>query len=408
MNNDIRAQFPALERRAGGQKVVYLDGPAGTQVPLSVMEAITNYYSHRNANTHGYFATSQETDELLQRTRSKAATFLGAPSADCISFGANMTTLNYSLSRGLGRLFTSGDEIIVTQLDHESNRGPWLALEREGMVIKEIPLLPDGRLDYSILPNLITSKTKLVAMGLASNIFGTVNDVARVKSHLPEGTLLLVDAVHYAPHFSIDVTELDCDFLLCSAYKYYGPHVGILYARPGLLDTIPLDRLRTQEQKAPYLIETGTLNHAALAGVEASLNFVASCADDVGSTDLRSKFISAFRNIGQHEGKLIRALAQRLQEMVGIKIWGPPFGADQRAPTISFTSDTLTAAELCQALGERGINAWDGHFYAIRATEVLGLLQGGGVTRMGMSIYNTMKEVERTADAVQEIVHSAR
>ena len=401
MTTTIRGQFPALGRQKNDRSIVYLDGPAGTQVPLSVIEAISAYYKSSNANTHGFFDSSRETDALLDQTRENVAQFLGAASPDCISFGANMTSLNYSLSRAIGRTLSPGDEVLITQLDHESNRGPWLALAELGVVVKEIPLLPTGQLDYNKLPSIVSEKTKGVAIGLASNIFGTVNDIARVKKSLPEDAWLLLDAVHYAPHFSIDVQALDCDYLLCSAYKFYGPHVGILYTRPGLLNALPTDRLRTQSQQAPYRIETGTLNHAALAGVNAALLFIADQATH--PLTMRAKFTTALDVLGRHEGRLIRALVHELTNIPDITIWGPPFGEEERAPTISFTSDRYTAAELCEALAKHGIQAWDGHFYAIRATEVLGLLQRGGVTRMGVSMYNTEEEMGYTAEILKAL-----
>ena len=399
MNTETRSHFPSLSQKVADQQTIYLDGPAGTQVPISVLSAMDNYYRSANANTHGYFAGSAETDALLDRTRHKVATLLNAPSPDCISFGPNMTSLNFSLSRGLSRMFAPGDEVIISQLDHEANRGPWLSLEEKGIVIKEIPLLDNGTLDYDSIPALISNKTKLVAVGMAANIFGTVNNIAKIKSLLPDDTLLLLDAVHYAPHFSIDVQELDCDFLLCSAYKFYGPHVGLLYSRPGLLDQVPTDRLRTQDQTAPHSIETGTLNHAAIAGVEAAIDFIA----DLGAgKNLRQKLISAYDKISAHENKLMRRLAAGIAAIPSLQLWGPDPAA-MRAPTLAFTSEIHSAADICKNLGSRGINAWDGHFYALRAVEILGLLERGGVTRMGMAIYNTEEEIDRTLDALLSV-----
>ena len=246
---NIRDQFPSLKRKINGKSVVYLDGPAGTQVPQRVIDAISDYYKTSNANTHGQFASSHETDQMIQEVRNKLAVFLGAESADCISFGQNMTTLNYSLSRAIGRVLQPGDEILITQLDHEANRGPWLALRENGVVVREVRMQPNGTLDYDDMANKLNERTRLVAMGYASNLFGTVNEVEKVRDMTYQnGSWLLLDAVHAAPHMTMDVGAVDCDFLLCSAYKFYGPHVGILYARPGLLDSLPTDRLRTQEQ----------------------------------------------------------------------------------------------------------------------------------------------------------------
>jgi cysteine desulfurase family protein (TIGR01976 family) len=397
----IRTHFPSLTRELHGRRVVYLDGPAGTQVPNQVIEAISNYYKYSNANTHGFFAASQETDRLMEAVRTKAATFLGASSPSCISFGQNMTTLNFSLSKALARTMKAGDEIIITQLDHESNRGPWLTLQEQGIVVKEIKLLPEGILDYEHFKTLVSDRTKLVCIGYASNIFGTVNNVELVRSYTkPAGIKLLVDAVHYAPHLSLDVEALDCDFLLCSAYKFYGPHVGLLYTREGLLDTLPTDRLRTQDAKAPYRIETGTLNHAAIAGVGAAIDFIANFG--VGS-DLRSQLQDAMQKIHHHEMQLATHLYNGIKELPGAKIFGSDISAAYRAPTLSFTLPKHTAQQICYELAKKAIYAWDGHFYALRATEIMGLQQGGGVTRMGIVAYNTKEEVETTIRALAEM-----
>ncbi len=398
----IRKQFPALSRKINGRPTIYLDGPAGTQVPERVIEAISQYYHQSNANTHGYFTASRETDELLERTRDKVATFLGAPSGACISFGSNMTSLNYSLSRALVRDLSPGDEILISQLDHEANRGPWLALKSFGVQVREIPLLPSGVLDYDAYTALLTDRVKLVCVGYASNIFGTVNDVVAIREQAHAvGARVVVDAVHYAPHLPLDVSALGCDFLLCSAYKFYGPHVGILYARKGLLDQLHTDRLRTQEQVAPYKIETGTLNHAAIAGVEAAIDFV---ADLASGADLRERILGAMTAIGRHERHLIQVLAKGLDAIPGVTLYGPSTATAPRAPTISFTVEGMDPVEVCKALGQQNIYAWDGHFYAIRSMEVFDLLKVGGVTRMGVVVYNTLEEVQQTVAAVAAIV----
>ena len=303
---DRRADFPSLKRTHKGLPLVYLDGPAGTQVPQQVIDAISAYYTTCNANTHGQFPTAIESDRLLEQARRTVATFLGAPDSTTISFGANMTTLNYSLSHAIGRLLRTGDEIVITELDHEGNRGPWLGLRDQGIVVREVAVLKNATLDYDDFDKKVNERTKLVAVGLASNAFGTVNDIARMRGIANRyGALLLADAVHYAPHFPIDVIALDVDYLLCSAYKFYGPHVGILYAKKGLLDRLETDRLRTQNQRAPYRIETGTLNHAAIAGVGAAIEYIATLGD---GDDLRSKIVDGMRSIGAHErsvGKMI-------------------------------------------------------------------------------------------------------
>lgn len=401
MNTAIRQQFPALQRLHQDRPLLFLDGPAGTQVPQQVMDAISTYYSKSNANTHGTFLTTHETDQILAQTRQNVATFLGAEGAHTISFGQNMTTLNYSLARAIGRHLQEGDEILITQLDHEANRGPWLSLLESGIIVREVRLLANGLLDYEDMAQKINERTRLVAMGYASNILGTINDVAHVRSLTHKvGAWLLLDAVHYAPHLPIDVQAIGCDFLLCSAYKFYGPHVGLLYSKPGLLDRLPTDRLRTAAQVAPYSIETGTLNHAAIAGVDAAIQFIAQLGD--GAT-LRATLLSAMHQIHAHELKLAQQLFDGLGAIDGITIYGPEIKKGWRAPTLSFSMEGQTATEVCKQLAAQNIFAWDGHFYAIRAVEVLGLLERGGVTRMGISVYTTAEEIDKTIEAVKQI-----
>jgi len=401
MNKTIRNQFPSLQRKHNKKSIAYLDGPAGVQVPNKVIDAISNYYKTSNANSHGYFITAQETDELLETTRETVATFLGAEGGHTISFGQNMTTLNYSLARAIGRFLKTGDEIVITQLDHESNRGPWLSLESEGIVVREVSIKGDGTLDYYDFKSKVNEKTKLVAMGYASNISGAVNDVETIRKVTHQvGAWLLLDAVHYAPHFSIDVQKVGCDFLLCSAYKFYGPHVGLLYARPGLLDRLPTDRLRTTDQHAPYSIETGTLNHAAIAGVKASIEFIASTSKEKG---LRNQLVDAMSKIGKHERDLAIQLYQGLNKIKKIRVMGPTFKSPMRAPTISFIVEGKTPKEVCTLLAKENIFGWAGHFYALRAVEVLGLLEKGGVTRLGMSVYSTSDDVKRTLEVLSKI-----
>ena len=399
-----RSDFPSLRRQFQGEPLTYFDGPGGTQVPQQVIEAIAHYYTTCNSNTHGSFVTTRESDAMLQQTREAVATFLGAPGPQCVSFGANMTTLNFSLSHAIGRSLKEGDEVVITQLDHEANRGPWLTLKERGIVIREVILKKDGALDYDDMKSRIGPKTRLLAIGLASNALGTVNNIQIARELTSKvGAWLMLDAVHYAPHFSIDVKSLDVDFLICSAYKFYGPHVGVLYCREGLLDNLAPDRLKTQDQQAPHRIETGTLNHAAIAGVKAAVEYLASIGN---GPDLRSRLVSAMRTIGEHERSLALTFYQGLKSFAGITIYGQPFGEAQRAPTISFTVGSKTAEEVSTLLGERGFCTWDGHFYALRAIEVLGLLERGGVVRVGVSLYNTMEEIDRLLKEVKLISES--
>ena len=404
MNTDVRSQFPSLQRTHNGNPLVYLDGPAGTQVPNMVIDAMSDYYRGSNANTHGHFPTSVETDDIIKWTREQCAALVNAPDISCMSVGANMTSLAFKLSRAFSRLFKPGDEVVITQLDHEANRGPWLRLEDHGVIVREINLLDNGELDYADAASKINSKTRLVCAGWSSNILGTVNDMSKLRQMSREaGAWLLVDAVHHAAHFSMDVQDIDCDFLLCSAYKFYGPHIGILYSRRDLLDSLDTDRLRTAGQKAPERIETGTLNHAALAGVGACIDFISKQGQ---GADKREQLVSAYAAIHSHEHTVARKLWDGLNSIPGVKTYGPGFEEPMRAPTISFTVNGRRPDQLCSFLGSLGICAWDGHFYAIRTTEVMGLLDRGGVTRMGVVIYNTEEEIQRTLNAVNDFVNS--
>ncbi len=400
-----RLQFPALARRQGELPIAYLDGPAGSQVPTPVIDAIAGYYRESNANTHGQFATSQRSDELVHLVREKAASFLGAADWRTISFGANMTTLTFALAHAVARACSPGDEIVITQLDHEANRGPWLGLAERGLVIREVALRPDGTLDAASLAAEIGPRTRLVAMGLASNALGTVNDVALARELTRAvGAWLLLDAVHYAPHFAVDVAALDADFLLCSAYKFYGPHIGLLYSRPGLLDTLATDRLRTQDPAGPFRIETGTLHHAALVGVGAAIDFLASWGR---GDDLRQQLVDAMSGIGEWEGALARRYWSAVRAIPGVTVHGPDFGASRRAPTVSITLRGATAEAVARRLAERAVQVWDGDFYAVRAVEVLGLAAVGGLLRTGFLLYNTPEEVDRLLAGLDEVAATA-
>jgi cysteine desulfurase family protein (TIGR01976 family) len=396
-----RSDFPSLQRTHNGLPLAYLDGPAGTQMPRQVIDAISAYYLNCNANTHGQFITAKESDQVIQGAREAVASFLGAPDATTVSFGSNMTTLNYALSRAIGRLLKPGDEVLVTELDHEANRGPWLRLRDLGVVVREVAVLKDATLDYDDFRAKANARTRLIAMGLASNAFGTVNNfgIAReIASHYR--AYLLVDAVHYAPHFSIDVGAIGADFLLCSAYKFYGPHVGILYARKGLLDTLDTDRLRTQDQHSPYRIETGTLNHAAIAGVRAAVEYLSSLGD---GSDLRAKLVDGMHRLGDHERALGKRLFEGLTRIQAVTVYGQSFDMPQRAPTVSFTMEGKTATQVSAHLAEHAICVWDGNFYAIRPMEVLGLEESGGVTRVGVSLYTTAEDVDRLLEEVRKV-----
>ncbi len=397
-----RDYFPSLNRvNSSNQQIIYLDGPGGTQVPIQVIEAISQYYLRSNANTHGEFITSQETDLVMDDLRFKVSVMLGAESPNTISIGQNMTTLNYSLARALSRKFKEDDEVIVTELDHEANRGPWMILKEVGVKIIEVNLMQNGTLDYSDFKSKINDKTVMVCMGMSSNALGTLNSFNKVKEYLKDRKcLFLLDAVHYAPHFSIDVKDLNCDFMLCSAYKFYGPHISFLYSKPGVLQELNPDRLVVQDQEAPYIIETGTLNHAACSGVSAAIDFISSLGQ--GST-YREKLESAYLQISDHEFSLAKHLYESLEGFDKTTVIGPDFSTRERTPTVSFVHSEYSPQKVCALLAKQNICAWDGHFYALKAIQQLGLESRGGVTRLGISLYNTRKEIDRVIEAIKSI-----
>ena len=397
-----RKDFPALQRARAAGELAFLDGPGGSQVPRCVIEAIEDFYASCNVNTHGNFPPSQEVDRRMQVAREALAAFLGAAGPQCISFGQNMTTLNFSLSSAIGRTLKPGDEMLITQLDHEANRGPWLKLKDQGVVVREVLMTPAGQLDADDMAAKISARTKLLALGASSNALGTVNDLALARRLTREvGALLVLDAVHYAPHFPLDVQALDPDFLLCSAYKFYGPHVGVLYSRPGALDNLPTDRLSVQDPQAPYRIETGTLNHAAIDGARAAVQYLAGWG--VGAS-LRARIVDAMSSIAAYEHELAKGYYEAVRRLPGVRVWGPDFSRRARAPTVSITLDSVTASQAAAALGAQGICVWDGNFYAARAVELLGLEQRGGLLRTGFSLYSTEAESQLLLAALAELV----
>jgi cysteine desulfurase family protein (TIGR01976 family) len=394
-----RKDFPALMRGRDGPALAFLDGPGGSQVPRVVIETIADFYATCNVNTHGSFAPSEEVDRRMAAARATLADFLGAENSQCISFGQNMTTLNYALSGAIARTLAKGDEVLITQLDHEANRGPWLRLADQGVLIREVRLLESGQLDAADMAAKITPRTKVMALGASSNALGTVNDLvlARRLTHAV-GALLVIDAVHYAPHFPLDVKTLGMDFLLCSGYKFYGPHVGVLYSRPGALDRLPTDRLSVQDPAAPYRIETGTLNHAAIDGLRAAVEYLASWGSGVS---LRARIVDAMTGISAYEHELAKFYHDSVRGMRGVRTWGPDFTSRARAPTVSITLDEATAGEAAAALGKQGICVWDGHFYAARAVQVLGLEERGGLLRTGISMYSSRDDVQRLLAGIE-------
>jgi cysteine desulfurase family protein (TIGR01976 family) len=404
----IRSQFPALSRPIGGRVPVFFDGPGGTQVPASMIEAMSRYLLASNANAHGAFATSRETDEVIASARAACADFLGCD-ADEVVFGANMTTLAYSLSRAIGRELKPGDEIVVTRLDHSANVSPWQALEETGAAVRLVDIHPeDCTLDMDDLERRINERTRLVAIGYASNAVGTVNDVAAaVRLARAAGALTFVDAVHYAPHGPIDVQALDCDFLACSAYKFYGPHVGILYGKREHLARLRPYKLPPAPDEVPARWETGTLNHEGLAGLSAAIGYLEALGRRVSpsSATRRDALLAAMAATQTYERGLSGHLIGGLLRIPGLTLYGitDPARFDRRTPTVALRLAGQTPHALARALDERGIFTWHGNFYALGLSERLGVESSGGFLRVGLLAYNTAGEVERLLDAVNEI-----
>lgn len=399
----IRAHFPALERIHRGYEVAYFDGPGGTQVPRAVAMAMNDYLFHHNANAHWAYPTSEETDELLEQSRLALADFLNASSPE-IAFGANMTSLTYHLARALGRQYGKDDEIIVTELDHHANVAPWQALAKErGVQVRMAKMnCETGQLDWEDIERLVNRKTRLFAIGAASNALGTINDLNRaVEMARSVGALVFVDAVHYAPHELTDVRAMDCDFLGCSVYKFYGPHIGVLYGKQELLEAVDFPKLQPAPDYAPERAETGTQNHEGMVGAAAAVDFLASLAE--GETR-RARLESAFRVLVERGEALAKQLWDGLSSIEGVKLFGSPPGT-RRTPTISFIIKNHPSTEVSRFLAERGIFASHGDFYAATVAERLGVASEGFV-RAGAACYTTQEEVARLVDAISEIARA--
>ena len=398
--DEIRAQFPALQRKHNGNSVAYFDAPGGTQVPRVVAEAMTEYLFDHNANTHWLYPTSEETDAIIERSREAVADLLNASPAEII-FGANMTTLTFHLARALGRTWRAGDEVIVTELDHHGNVAPWRALEVDrGIVVRTARMIPEtAQLDYDHLASLVSSGTKLIAAGAASNAVGTINDLARVGAIARDwGALFFVDAVHLAPHELIDVRTMACDFLACSAYKFYGPHAGILFARRELLDALPFPKLVPAPDWSPERAETGTQNHEAIAGITATIEFLASLGGEGGLR--RERLARAYAALHDRAEPQLQMLWDGLTSLPKVRVYGPP--PDQpRTPTVAFTIDGVHPDDIARALAGKGLFASNGDFYALTCIERLGCTDG--VVRIGCAAYTTDDDVRRLVDEVAAI-----
>ena len=404
-----RAQFPALAQTINGHPATFLDGPGGTQVPQPVIDAISGYLRRNNANTGGAYATSRNTDAMIAEARSAMADFFNCD-PDEVVFGPNMTTLTYAISRSIGRELHPGDEILLTHLDHDANISPWRALEEHGVTIRLAEINEeDCTLDMHDLTAKITERTKLVAVGYASNAVGTINHAEEViRLAHKAGALAYIDAVHYAPHGPIDVRALDCDFLVCSTYKFFGPHMGVLYGKREHLRRLEPYKVRANTNAIPNRWEWGTLNHECIAGITACVDYLADLGRrvDPSASTRRSALLAAYKAIRQHEHELMERLISGLLVIPGLKLYGirDPQRFDRRCPTVAVRIKGSTPLQLARKLGERGFFTWDGNYYALNLTERLDVEKDGGFLRIGLAHYNTTEEVERFLAALREIV----
>ncbi len=402
---EVRNQFPALQELYNGAPAIFCDGPGGSQTPVSVIMAMQEYLSRFAANTGGQFETSRATDRVVAEARHAAADLLGATPHEIV-FGANMTTLTYLLSRSLGQTLAPGDEIVVSKLDHEANISPWLQMAHERNVVVQWaePVLADCTLDLRHWQSLLSRRTKLIAVGMASNFSGAINPVQQLTAWGHEvGALVYVDAVHYAPHGPIDVQALDCDFLVTSAYKHFGPHLGILYGKERHLKRLPAYQVRAAAPEIPGKFETGTPNFEALAGLIASVDYLAAlggqAADTVLSATRPEKLQAAWRMIRQHEAGLMTEFLDGLAALPFLRLYGPT-ALSARVPTFALRKEGTTPGALAAALGQQNIFAWDGNFYALALSQALGVEASGGVLRVGFLHYNTREEVQTVLQAL--------
>ncbi len=409
----LRTEFPALRRKIGEPRIIFFDSPGGSQVHMSVSEAITRYFTESNSNAHGAFLFSRRTDELTYEARRALADFVNASRAEEIVFGPNMTTLTFRIGQAIGETIRPNDEVVVTLLDHEANIAPWVGLEERGAIVRYVDFdTADCTLDMNGLRECVNERTKLVAIGYASNAVGTINDVRRVVNWAHEvGAWVYVDAVHYAPHAPIDVTELGCDFLACSAYKFFGPHLGVLYGRHDLLEMLRPRKVAPAGDTPPDKFETGTNNFEGISGTAAAVGYLSSLGERFGNeyvadfqdfSGRRLALKAAMVAIRSYERELCRRLLEGLKEIPGIHIYGiaEPDRIEQRVPTVSFTMEGLIPNEVARKLSEKNIFVWDGHFYAVRVVERLGLANNGGLVRIGLCHYNTLEEVEILLDSL--------
>ena len=403
----VRSQFPSLQTQANGRPAAFLDGPAGTQVPQQVMQAIQSYLMNANANTCGAFLTSRRNDEMIAATRAAMGDFFHCEK-DEVVFGQNMTTITLALSRAIAREMKSADEILLTTLDHDANFSPWKALEEKGVIIRQVDIREeDCTLDLDDLKRKLSEKTKVVAVGYASNAVGSINPVAEItKLAHAVGALVYIDAVHYAPHGPIDVKALDCDFLVCSPYKFFGPHMGTLYGKREHLQRFRPYKVRPCTDQWPDRWESGTQVHELIAGIGAAVEYLAELGHraDASPKTRREALVSAYRTTVPYETRLVWRLIDGLQTIPGMRIYGitDPKRSAERCSTLSLRIGNHNPTAIATFLGERGIFTWDGNYYALNLTERLGVEALGGLLRIGLVHYHTVEEVDRLLVALRE------
>ncbi len=405
----VRSQFPSLATQVDGQNAAFLDGPAGTQVPTQVISAIQNYLLSSNANTHGAFQTSRRSDAMIADSREVMADFFHCDPCEVV-FGQNMTTLTFAVSRAIGRELGPGDEILLTTLDHDANFSPWKALEEKGVVVRVVDIHEaDCTLDLEDLKSKLSHRTKLVALGYASNSVGTINPVREITrlAHAARA-MVFIDAVHYAPHGLTDVKYLDCDFLVCSPYKFFGPHMGVLYGRREHLERFQPYKVRPASDQIPDRWETGTQTHELIAGTGAAVEYIAGVGrhSDPAAKTRREALAAAYQTTVAYERRLIARLIEGLQTIPGVHIYGitDPARFGERCSTLSLRIGDHPPKTIAEFLGARGIFTWDGNYYALNLTERLQVEQKGGMLRIGLVHYNTVEEVDRLLGALREFV----
>lgn len=418
----IRAQFPALSIIDNGKPRVFFDNPAGTQVPRAVAERMSEYLLNSNANMSGFFTTSQQTDRVIAEAHDAMADFLNAGYSDELVFGQNMTTITLHLSRSIGRMLSAGDEIVLSRMDHDANVAPWLLLAEDlGLEVRWLPFnLETYEFDRAQLESTITTRTKLVCIGGASNLLGTINDVRTIAALAREvGALTYVDAVQLAPHVPIDVQDLGCDFLVCSAYKFFGPHQGVLWGRRELLEKMTAYKVRPAYDKPPFKFETGTQSHEGMAGTTAAINYFAWIGEkfagdfhpqNAGFAGRRRYLRSAMQYLFDYERELTAYFLSQLSAIAGLRVYGITDEAalDRRVPTVAFTVEGVDPETIAKELARRNIFVWNGHNYAVELVKCLGLVDAGGVVRVGPVHYNSREEIDQLMSALDEIIPAAR